>query len=266
MNEQHITRALEDLAGERVPADLDLWPVMRARMRLVRQARPATALRWAGLVGLPVVLLGALIYGAVLLVQQLRPADSPPVVQVSSARPLHLIQAIEGITVSLQHVYVDASSVVVALAISSTDAQGYIPYQITLTNAVGAILSQTVGYCVADRPDRTCYRPAPQNGLYLFLFSGPPMSEITSTALVESLRLAVRLKRLDVLTSTQLVTDTHDPPAGPAPGMFIGPFQFDFSLPPRYLHGSQSLGLPLQPEDVLDRAVADREFAAMGAA
>ncbi len=82
MDEQRIIQALHESAGQAIPADLDLWPAIRARFQSQRQPRrwarlgPATRLGWALLIlvlmlGLAATAIAA--YNKIIVIEPARP-------------------------------------------------------------------------------------------------------------------------------------------------------------------------------------------------
>ncbi len=245
MNEQRIIQALHESAEQAIPADLDLWPTIQARlqpqqrpsrwMRLI----PTTRLGWALLILALFLALGAAAYTVDPAVSKLfqQMVGLRHVEQTKLVQELDLTQTIDGVTVTLQRAYADTNQIVVGYTIKSSDGQRYDAYQATLTDAAGTVFSQTVGMGVTGHSDLLNVNLPPGEGAMVVSFDAMP---IQGTPWVVQLRLAIKAEKF------VLHTPAPQPPAmrpGPSPnsnvgivqpesiGPIIGPFTLDFSIP-----------------------------------
>ncbi len=215
MKEQQVSQLFDELAEEGVPASVDLWPGLQARLaqqpHVPARADGRVVLRWASLTLVTLVVLAALALGATRVVEWIRPAGGSH--QVATAGLTGPSQTVGGVTIFMPHTSIEADSLVIGLVISATDPQRYAPYQITLTNAAGIMLPRMIGQGLAGTCVISDADPGPGNGYYTFTFA--IRREISTAA---QLRLTVQLRdRPDVSVVAPLSST-------------IGPFYFTFTV------------------------------------
>ena len=248
MKEQQATQILQELAEQEVPASLDLWPAIQARLqpqrRLSRWARvmPATRLGWAFLVLTLFLAFGAVTYAVAPIVERLfqQEAGLRHVEQANLVQELNLSQTVDGVTVTLERAYADANRIVVGFTIKGPNGQRYDAHHLTLTDAAGTVFSGMLGYGVTGQSDILQVSLPPGEGAYVLAFDAAPVEGAPAEL---DLRLVMEVKEF-VLPSyapeppPTPVSPPAEPPASmvvealPAPeGAIIGPFTFDFRVP-----------------------------------
>jgi len=158
MKEQQITRVFQELAGQEVPASLDLWPAIQAQVQPPQhpswwtRLKPTTRLGWAGLITvlLLVVSAGAYAMGPLLSRVFQMEAGLHHIEQANLGQEINLSQTVDDITVTLHRVYADANRIVVGYTVNgSTDLPDnrsrLIPVRITLTDEQGTVFSVISG-------------------------------------------------------------------------------------------------------------------------
>jgi hypothetical protein len=245
MKEQQVTQILQELAEQEVPASLDLWPAIQARLqpnqRPPRWARiiPATRLGWSFLALTLVLAFGVVTYAVAPVVERLfqQEAGLQHVKQANLVQELNLSQTVEGVTVTLERAYVDANRIVVGFTIKGPDGQRYDPYHLTLTDAASTVFSGTLGYGVTGQSDILQVSLPPGEGAYVLAFDAAPV-EGAPTEL--DLRLEMEVVEALPPDAFELPPTPDSPPAEPPiavellplpVGAIVGPFTFDFSVP-----------------------------------
>ncbi len=241
MKEQRITYALHELAEQEVPADLDLWPAIQARVQPRARRlhlRPATRLGWALLVLGLVLTLGAAAYAVGPVIGRLF-QFSPGWQHVGEARlaqEVHLSQTIGDWTVTLERVYADANQILIAYTVSGPPGQNLIE-RATLTDNQGRRFPEMAGAGVTGASELLGVRLPPGQGAFVSAFDA---SAVQGQPAKLDLHLEIVLGRLvpvgDAL-STPLPTAPPTSTVAIAPAMryqeepLAGPFTFDFSVP-----------------------------------
>jgi hypothetical protein len=248
MKEQQVTQVLQELAEQEVPASLDLWPAIQARLQTQRRASrwalwmPATRLGWAFLF----LAFGAVAYAlAPIVMSRLfqQEAGLRHVEQTGLVQELNLSQTVDGITVTLERAYADANRIVVGSSIKGPNGQRYDAHHLTLTDAAGTVFSGTLGYGVTGQSDILKVSLPPGEGAYVLAFDAAPVEGVPTEL---DLRLEMEVEELVLPPSAPELSPIPDsPPAeppdsmvvvleplpAPAPEAIVGPFTFDFSVP-----------------------------------
>ncbi len=246
MNAQQLRRALDELEAKRVPADLDLWPRLRARIaahpRGVRRGRwlPITRLGWValGLAGLLAVgataratapAIGRLLR---LYEHETMNHDDP----ASLGQLLNLSQTIDNVTVSVEWAYAGEQRVLVGYTVRSSDGRRFDPRDWTLADEAGVLLESTMVYGVTGESEDLDVALPPGEGSYVGVWN--TLRNPQSPAPPETLKLRLELEVEELI----LPAPAGDPAAGPAGpgsvlleplpvGQRLGPFTFEFSIP-----------------------------------
>lgn len=253
MKEQQVTQVLQEIAEQEVPASLDLWPAIQARLQTPRQASlwarwmPATRLGWAFLVLTLFLSFGAVVYAlAPIVMSRLfqQEAGLRHVEQASLVQELNLSQTVGGVTVTLQRAYADANRIVVGFTISGPAGQRYDSRQVMLTDAAGTIFPEgPLMYGVTGQSDILEVELPPGEESYVISFDA---AAIQGTPSVLHLRLTMEVEEFVLPPNAPELSPTPDsPPAEPpdsmvivvleplpaSEGTIVGPFTFDFSVP-----------------------------------
>lgn len=223
MRDQQIKQALQGIAEQKVPPDLDLWPALKAELAHSQTVattfnwhlawRPATRLGWSGLTLLVLLFFGTVAYAFSPAIRSLLHLD-PSLEEVSSAglgQPLDLSETIDGVTAALNWAYADENRVVIAYTIQDSSQQQYEPRQFTLSDSAGTVFSSTVGMGTIGASDILRTALPPGEGQYVFSFDASPVSGIPST--------------LDLHLQFTLASSEE---------AVVGPFSFDFTVPYYY--------------------------------
>jgi hypothetical protein len=248
MKEQQVTQILQELAEQEVPASLDLWPEIQARVQTQRRASqwarwvPATRLGWAGLILGALLLFGGVAYALHPVISQvfrLFPGWQH-VEEAHLAQEVNLSQTLDGVTVTLERVYADANEIVIGYIIKGPNGQRYDAYHLTLTDAAGTVFPRTLGSGVTGQSDILKVSFPSGEGAYVLAFDAAPV-EGAPTKL--DLRLAMEVREfvlpLDAPKPPPTpISPSAEPPASivveaqPVPeGAIVGLFTFDFSVP-----------------------------------
>jgi len=248
MKEQQTVQILQEIAEQEVPASLDLWPAIRARVQPQRhsfrwaQLMPATRLGWAFMALVLCLAFGAVAYAVVPVVSRLfqQEAGLRHVEQANLVQELNLSQTMDGVTVTLERAYADANRIVVGFTIKAPNGQRYDASHLTLTDAAGAVFSGMHGYGVTGQSDILKVSLPPGEGAYVFAFDAAPVEGAPAEL---DLRLEMEVKEF-VLPPYALeppptpISPPAEPPdsmaveALPAPeGAIVGTLTFDFSVP-----------------------------------
>jgi hypothetical protein len=253
MKEQQVTQVLQELAEQEVPASLDLWPAIQARLQPRRGASrwarwmPATRLGWAFLFLALFLAFGAVAYAlAPIVMSRLfqQEAGLRHVEQAGLVQELNLSQTVDGITVTLERAYADANRIVIGFTISGPASQRYDSRQVMLTDAAGTIFPEgPLMYGVTGKSDILEVELPPGEGGYVISFDA---AAIQGTPSVLHLRLVMDVEEFVLPPNAPELSPTPDSPLAeppdvmvvvleplptPAPEAIVGPFTFDFSVP-----------------------------------
>lgn len=242
MNAQQFGRAMRELESERVPADLDLWPKLRARIttqpRGVQWGRrlPTIRLGWITLAVVALLAVGATTRATAPVFSRLLRLFEPEVMDQgeSLGQQLNLSQTIDNVTVSVEWAYADAECIRIGYTVRSRDGRRFDPRPGRLASAEGKPMPWTMGYGVTGESDRLGVALPPGEGSYVAVFA----NEAKGGAL--NLRLEMEVEELALSASAPATAG--DPAVGPAgPGSVLldplpvgerlGPFTFEFSIP-----------------------------------
>ncbi len=239
MNEQRIIQALHESAKQAIPADLDLWPAIRARLQPRRQPSPWAKLTPAARLGLALLILtlflamSAGVYAvAPILSRAFQMDDGLRYIEWAKlGQEVNLSQTVDGFTVTLQRVYADANRIVIGYTVSSPPGQRYANFHLTQARLIddkGTVFSSGVIGVGAGVEAGT--------GGYVDSFDA---AGVQGTPDVLHLRLVTNLDIIPLVTAqvSPIVTRKSEDPSVtiaevlPQPkGPIIGPFTFDFSV------------------------------------
>ena len=251
MKEQQTVQILQEIAEQEVPASLDLWPAIRARVQPRRrssrwaQLMPTTRLGWAFMALVLCLAFGAVAYAMVPVVSRLfqQEAGLRHVEQANLVQELNLSQTVDGVTVTLERAYADANRIVVGYTIKGPNGQRYDARHLTLTDAAGTVFLGTIGYGVygvTGQSDILRVSLPPGEGAYVLAFDAAPVQGAPTKL---DLRLVMEVEELVLppdapSPSPTLAGSPAEPPEPmvvellPMPmGAIVGPFIFDFSVP-----------------------------------
>lgn len=255
MKEQRITRLLHELAEQEVPADLDLWPAIQARVQPQAhrpRLRPATRLGWAVLVLGLFLTLGAAAYAVGPVIGRLLQFSSgwQHVAEARLAQEVHLSQTIGDWTVTLERVYADANQILIAYTVSGPPGQN-LSERATLTDRQGRRFPEMAGAGVTGASELLGVRLPPGQGAFISAFDA---SAVQGQPAKLDLHLEIALGMLVPVSDAQpalplspgpvaawsMTERTVEPPTSTvviAPAVQLreepltGPFTFDFSVP-----------------------------------
>jgi len=252
LREQQAARILREIAEQQIPDDVDLWPAIRAQVRLQRRPfrlewlRPTTRLGWAFLALALFLALGTVAYAVAPVVEQLfrQEAGLRHIEQADLVQELNLSQTVAGVTVTLERAYADVNRVVIGFTVSGPEGQRYDPHRVTLTDANGIVFPLETGMGVTGRSDIFESDLPPGEGAYVLGFDTTAVEGVPAEL---ELRLVVEVEKVTpppdaaspFLTSAR---PPAEPPASavvvelqplptPDEGAIVGPFTFDFSVP-----------------------------------
>lgn len=244
MNAQQFARTLHELEAERVPADLDLWPRLRARVaaqpRGARPGRslPITRLGWVALAVAGLLLLSTTAYATAPTIGRLLRLFEPQTMGQgeSLGQQLSLSQTIGDVTVSVEWACADAERIRIGYTVRSRDGRRFDPCPGRLADAEGRPMPWTMGYGVTGESDRLGVALPPGEGSYVAVFANEAHSEAAGETL--KLRLELEVEEL-ILPTPAAATEPAAGPAGPGSvlleplpaGERLGPFTFEFSIP-----------------------------------
>ena len=248
MKEQQTVQILQEIAEQEVPASVDLWPAIRARVQPRRrssrwaQLMPNTRLGWAFMALVLCLAFGAVAYAVVPVVSRLfqQEAGLRHVEQANLVQELNLSQTVDGVTVTLERAYADANRIVVGFTIKAPHGQRYDAHHLTLTDAAGAVFSGMHGYGVTGQSDILKVSLPPGEGAYVLAFDAAPVEGAPAEL---DLRLVMEVREfvlpLDAPEPPPTpISPPDEPPASmvvealPVPeGAIVGIFTFDFSVP-----------------------------------
>lgn len=246
--EESLARTLHEIAGRDVPAGLDLWPAIEARLGPRRSRspwgrfRPANRLGWASLALVAFLFLGALGYA-------LGPAVGRLFTMVPSWQYLeendllhevHLAQTVAGVTVTIERVYADAHQVIVGYSVSGLADPATYRKQVSLTNGSGTTFREMMGAGVWGSSELLDVSLPEGDASYLMAFDGAAVEGAPSNL---QLHLEMRLTEwiaanpegefgpaegspADLPASAQVLV-----PMEGREGATVGPFAFDFAVP-----------------------------------
>jgi hypothetical protein len=251
MKEQQVTQVLQEIAEQEVPASLDLWPAIQARLQPQRRASrwarwmPATRLGWPGLILGALLLFGGVAYALNPVISQVFGMFPgwQHVEEAHLAQELNLSQTLDGVTVTLERTYADANEILIGYTIKGPNGRRYDVYHLTLTDAAGIVFPGMFGSGMTGQSDILQVSLPPGEGVYVLAFDA---AAVEGTPPTLHLRLTMELVELVLPPSTPELSPTPDsPPAEPpdvmvvvleplptpAPEAIVGPFTFDFSVP-----------------------------------
>ncbi|RLC69329.1 MAG: hypothetical protein DRI52_09120 [Chloroflexi bacterium] len=249
MEKQQVTQILQELAEQEVPANVDLWPAIRAQVQTQRRpsrwsrVMPVTRLGWAFLALTLFLTLGAVTYAlAPIVMSRLfqQEAGLRHVEQANMVQELNLSQTVDGVTVTLERAYADANRIVIGFTIKSPPGQRYDAYHLTLTDAAGTVFPSTVGYGAAGQSDIFNVSLPPGEGAYILSFDAAAVTGVPEEL---DLRLVMEVGELVLPSDACEASPTSDsPPAEPPDSMvvmleplptptIVGTLTFDFSVP-----------------------------------
>ena len=151
MKEQRVVQILQGIAEDEVPATLDLWPEIQARVQPQRcpllwtRLMPTTRLGWAGLITALLLAFSAGAYAVAPLLSQAFQMEAGlyHIEQANLSQEVNLSQTVDGITVTLERVYADANRIVVGYTVNGStdmpDNRNLFPAQVTLTDEQGIV-------------------------------------------------------------------------------------------------------------------------------
>lgn len=246
MNAQQFRRTLDELEAKRVPADLDLWPRLRARLAAhppgVRQGRwlPATRLGWiaVALVVLLAVGVTARVAATAPVIGRLLQMFEPEVAHqgdpASLGQQLNLSQTIDNVTVSVGWAYADAQRIRIGCTVRSSDGRRFDPRAMRLADETGVPMPFTQGYGVTGASDLLDVALPPGESSYVWVFA----NEVQGAAPGETLKLRLEMQVEEMILPAP-AGDAAAGPAGPGAtlleplpvGKRLGPFTFEFSIP-----------------------------------
>lgn len=246
MKEQRIAQTLQRIAENEVPATLDLWPAIQARVQPRRASSqrahwmPVTRLGWAALILGATLLFGSITYALSSVISQVFSMlpGWQHIEEAHLAQELNLSQTLDGITVTLERAYADANEIVIGYTVKDLTDQKLHVSQINLTDGQGTVFSEMAGAGVSGASDLLGVQLPPGEGVYVTAFDA---SAIEGTPASLQLHLTLYLAKL--VPADQAPTSTIPPtePAGStaivAPVMTMreeivsGPLTFDFSVP-----------------------------------
>ncbi len=250
MKEQQTVQILQEIAEQEIPASLDLWPAIRARVQPQRrssrwtQLMPATRLGWAFMALVLCLAFGAVAYAVVPVVSRLfqQEAGLRHVEQANLVQELNLSQTVDGVTVTLERAYADANRIVVGFTIKAPNGQRYDAYHhLTLTDMAGTVFSATIGFGVTGQSDILQVSLPPGEGAYVLAFDAAPVQSAPAEL---DLRLVMELEKFVLPPAALEPPPTPDSPPAEPPMVvvleplptpeeeaIVGPFTFDFSVP-----------------------------------
>jgi hypothetical protein len=242
MKKQQVTQILQEIAEQEVPANLDLWPAIRARVQPQRrssrwaQLMPNTRLGWAFLALVLFLALGAVTHAVAPVVERLFQQDAglQQVGQANLAQELNLSQTVDGVTVTLERAYADANRIVVGFTIKDPNGQRYDPYHhLTLTDMAGTVFSGTIGFGVTGQSDILQVSLPPGEGANVICFDA---ASVEGAPAELDLRLVMEVVEALPLDAFEPPPTSDSPPAEPPMVVveeeaIVGPFTFDFSVP-----------------------------------
>lgn len=146
MRDQQLRRILDELASREIPADVDLWPTIRARLlnasRARRPARPISRLRWALL--FPVLALVMAVTAYAMTALWGRMPFWQPVEENELGTALHLSQTMNGYTVTLERAYADANQILIGFTVTGPEDRPVMASG-TLRGPDGNVVQELVG-------------------------------------------------------------------------------------------------------------------------
>lgn len=243
MKGQQVAQILHELAEQEVPASLDLWPAIQARLQPQRRASrwarfmPATRLGWAFLVLILFLAFGAAAYAVAPILSQVSQMEAglQHIEQAKLGQELNLSQTVDGITVTLQWVYADANRLVVGFTVNGPqdlpDGHALSPARVTLTDAAGTVFPESVGYGVTGQSDILKVLLPAGEGAYLLTFDAARI-EVEPAEL--DLQMVMEVETYVVPTPVPPASDVYEDRGSLEPVVSMataGPFTFDFSVP-----------------------------------
>jgi hypothetical protein len=248
MKEQQVTQILQEIAEQEVPASLDLWPAIQARVQPRRrssrwaQLMPATRLGWAFMALVLCLAFGAVAYAVVPVVSRLfqQEAGLRHVEQANLVQELNLSQTVDGVTVTLERAYADANRIVVGFTIKDPNGQRYEAGHLTLTDMAGTVFSATIGFGMTGQSDILQVSLPPGEGANVICFDA---ASVEGAPVELDLRLVMEVREfvlsLDAPEPPPTpISPPDEPPASmvvealPVPeGDILGLFTFEFSVP-----------------------------------
>lgn len=246
MEKQTVTRILQEIAEQGVPANVNLWPAIHTRLqpqrRIPRRARwmPATRLGWIGLILGALLLFGSVAYALHPVIGQVfRMLPGWQYVEESRlAQELNLSQTQDGVTVTLERAYADANEIIIGYTVKGLADQRIHVSRARLSDKQGTVFPELAGAGVTGASDLLGVQLPPGEGAYVTAFDA---SAVKGTPASLQLHLTMQLARLvpvdQALAHTTPVPQSSDSAAMVEPVMTMreeivgGPFTFDFSVP-----------------------------------
>ena len=248
MKEQQMTRILQEIADQKVPTSLDLWPAIRARVqprqRSSRRVQwmPATRLSWAALILGALLLFGGITYALNPALSQVFRAFFPGwrhIEETHLAQEVNLSQTLDGVTVTLERVYADANQIVIGYTVKGLADQNLEVSRMSLTDEQGRAFSEMTGAGAAGTSELLGVQLPPGEAAYVTAFDA---SVVEGKPERLRLHLTMHLVKLVPVDQTP-VTPTVPLPEPSEAGVIValaqalreemvsGPFTFDFSVP-----------------------------------
>ncbi len=242
MEKHPVTRILQEIAEQGVPANMDLWPAIRTRLqsqrRIPRRARwmPATRLGWAGLILGTLLLLGSVAYALPPVIGQVfrMLPGWQHVEERHLAQELNLSQTLDGVTVTLERVYADANEIIIGYTVKGLADQKIHLSQARLSDKQGTVFPELAGAGVTGASELLGLQLPPGEGAYVTAFDA---SAVKGTPSSLHLQLTMHLAKL--VPVDQASTPPSEPSASTTVATVMtmreekvgGPFIFDFSVP-----------------------------------
>jgi hypothetical protein len=245
MNKQQFQQMLHELATQTGPSNLDLWPVIQARL-ILRSPRtqrtqfiPATHWGWLGFALAALFIFSITAYAATPVINRLLQMDER-LKHADPARlgqPLDLSETINSVTITMQWAYADVDRVLVGYTIHNSDGRRFDPYHETLTDASGITFQWQGGYGVTGQSEILQVTLPPGEGTFIGIFDNIP--DLSTAFGVLNVRFTVYAQELNLPSTEAILPTIETTEAGvvvaqvqPMPaGAIIGPFSFEFTIP-----------------------------------
>lgn len=241
MTEQNVRQALKDIASQAVPANMDLWPSIRAHVApRSRRARttlvlPRTRLGWIVLALVLSLMVGATGYALAPVVGRLFQQDAGMrgIQRDDLIQHYQMKATIDGVAVELLRAYADANRIIVGYAIRSDEGQRYDPREVRLTTDAGTVLPPSGGMGVVGQSDILDVNLPPGESTHVRTFDAAPIQGEPANI---GLHLAIELEAMNLPAHKGAATPTpiQSPETGSRRvivGPTVGPFTFDFTVP-----------------------------------
>jgi len=251
MKKQQVAQILREIAERDVPANLNLWPAIRARIQPQRSSShrmrlmPTTRLGWASVALILCLIFGTVTYAVAPFVARLfqQEAGLRHIAQTDLVQDINLSQTIEGVTVTLERAYADANRIVVGFTVIGPDDQRYDPHRVTLSDANGTVFPLMSGLGATGQSDLFDLSLPPGEGAYVLAFDA---AAVEGTPAELDLQLGLEVEKLTPSSdaSNSFLTSARPPiekPSDkvvelkplptPAEEDIVGTFTFAFSVP-----------------------------------